>query len=1310
MPDRLIRRISRLSLPPLAALFLIACGGSGAGSDTGGGGGPPPPTPLAVTAHLPNGTNQAPTNARIFLQFNKEVDLTALASAIQLLFVDTSAGTETPVPMTRVTTFDAIGGGLLAVFAPDAELMPSTSTGGTQFYRIRVPAGVNAVDGAGTASEFVADFGTALGTDDVANLPGTLIINETPFSSGITVYHNEALIDLSFGFGTPNIGAVAVLNMDAGTPEDFAPIFIAGASIDRTIDLGTPPNPTTTYAATLTYYDLALNQDSHSFTYVFDSEPPATPTGITLAAGSTSPTSDTSVDVEVSYGEAPSPTGISEIRVSGGNGTVTQPAMGPPTTLGVALQRNKTNSLTAVSLDAAGNASAPTSALPVVQDDLPPGLTFSFSPALTRNVETRIDTTSITLLGSTSEIAEVEILDAAAPGTPLASATVGGSFSIAFTVTADTTTTLQVRFRDDDQPENEATDGDFPVYPDTIVNPLPRIDDVLVAGTLCNSSLECSEFTGGVRTSAQRVGLRGTLEANSTLQIIGGAFPSLSTRSDSMTDVFPPAGSAEPELTLPSNVSIADVVLFATDPVGNTALESGGIEFINDTVPPLGPVPSAIADMMNCTETLASDATTDVVILLTGTFTDCTSPNLPITFSISDDPSNPSPSKGEAYGVRVDSGTIVESSLQSTLDPIALNVVLDSSYEDTRREITVVGFDAVGNERRSDRILVFHRTDSTGIVGPFVERISNVNGSESGEELPCDPADCSPTAGTIVTRPTNATILDIEGRTNPEADMVELLEAGTANVIATVTPGSGLDAMTGYFLFDNVTVPDGSVFTVLVTRGALTAEVDLDVTIDTTAPVGVPTVSLSSPQGFQGDVRITVQETQDPSGLDEWSVMASVWANAGCTTGFTGQQGIFLLDESASTSFILTGAIGEFVQVLFRDQAGNVAASGSCTEIPAGSLIAALASVSDSGVINLIDLDEPTPVALEVSDAALTDAAAPSFYSNERLFVFNRESPDWAVVNYNVLDDVVEQDFTSSGTFSALASSFDRGLLGALKSTSSSSSVLAGSVDGSGQFGGFSTRIDFPGSTASGKFTIRTFLFPATGDDREQWALVLRWDALVFAIPPRPGDVLLFDLSTGQSIVPDWPFPSPTSSGLPTGPFPLDAIVLSDGTKALVANASTFDPDPGLADLTLLDFSACATGCSISDFTATNISLAPGGTDVNGLAAIVTHPLDESLAIAVEQVDTSGTGGAVHLLDLDWAGGMVTVLDSIAVDSALAATLAVTSNGESAVVQRSSGTELIVIAIDTTTSTLTDTGVRITPAGGTFSGALLAQP
>ncbi len=1322
MPTFPLRSLGRYLFAAAWLALFSACGG-GAGASI------PPPAPLSITAFSPADTAPAPpVNTLLVIGFNQPVNLASVEQNFQL-FVN--AG-NTPVAVTRRTDFDGISDGTWVIFDPDADLTVSTT------YRMELAEGAAAASGGELPATFTGQFTTSSdpSPDTTANFPSSVDfqIAGVDFSSGMTLYRQQSDFEVSVALGNLNTYSLLVIGLDdgSGSPGDLPPLFLSGLTLLEIIEIlgAAAPPAEETYTVTLTFYDLAGNSAADNFTFVYDSAPPPEPTDIALAAGETTPTDQSAVDVEVSFTGTVSDTEIDRLQVIGGASAVTANAGASPQTLSVDLLENSSNSLFARSLDAAGNMSTAVGPLAVVHDSNPPGITFSFSPALSAGAVpyTRVNTTSFLLSGQVSgePSSLIELLDANNPGTPIDSVTASGSFSLPFTLAANVQTDLQVRVSDVDQPGNTQTSAIFPVFPDTEVNPLPEVTQAFddngecLDGADLGRSETCLRYATSppsFRASIAGVTISGDLEKESTLQIRPTGLFSTTT-SDDASDVFPASGNNNPKVNSLAGI-VDQVEFFATDSVGNEATVSPGMELIVDPATPLAPAIQDAAGQGTCTSTLTPG--TPAILRLAGTFAaNCQAVDFDV--DVTDDPANPDPTKGETLSLRIyDDGAPAESASQPVpvpaTDPVnfLLTAQLAAATQDAISNLYLSSFDAVANESDLVQVVVIHQSDANDLLEPLVEQIVNTGGDHDGEAL------LFTTTTLVTTRPTNATSITLSGRTSPNATSVELHDefppSGGAIDTATPDPVTGAFSFTGITLTANGTVAfNPNTFTIRAIDADEQEDLELEVRHDTSTPTAAPDASASSPQGgATGPVTVTVSNLKDPTGFDEVLAVVHRYSDAACTSDLSTQTGVFL-DEIDPVEAAITATVGNYLQTQLFDEAGNAGTQTDCDEVKAGNQLVALVEGNDP---NLFNLDEASPVGTPITGFPANDVpTAVRFYSGNRIFF--RDTANGGGIN------LVNYTFSPSGgaieqvLFRSTGNDFDarldRQLLALLSSASGAAALETAPVDSAGLIGSFGAQIPIPGWAASGKIPARAILFPDSANPQADWALVLRWNQNILASPPLPGDALVFDLATGLSVVPDPPISPSTEAGLLVAPLPIDAAIPPDGKHAIVAASSAVPGDGSLPDLTILDFSSCpATSCATADFVATNVSLT-NGVPVNGLVAIRLLPGNDTLALAVESSNEADTGGTLLLVSIDWdtpANTAVTASLSFPGEE-LENTLAILSDGSEAIVL--AGNELLRVVIDSDGPTYLalkngdGDPLAPNPSDASFRPAIQAQP
>ncbi|MEW6775296.1 MAG: hypothetical protein AB1405_03330 [Bdellovibrionota bacterium] len=1328
MPTFPLRSLGRYLFAAAWLVLFSACGGGAGTSIT-------PPAPLSITAFAPADLSEAPTNTLIIVGFNQPVDLASLEDGFQLLLVDTAAApSETPVAVTRRTDWDGASDGTWAVFDPDADLeMNLDAPPGTRFYRIQIAEGTLAASGGELPAVFTSNFGTAAGPTTSLTFPAALTVSGLGF--GNPVYRQQPDFTLSGNLGN----SIVLLTIDAddggGLPGELLPILLPGITAlnDELIEIpgAAPPEAEETYTITLTFYDLAGNSAMGTFTFVYDSTPPPAPSAIDLAAGETSPTSNPSVNVEVEFPGTASDMGIQRLQVTGGSSAVTVNAGASPQTISVDLQENVSNSLSARSLDAAGNVSpSVTPSLVVVHDSNPPGISFSFSPALAAGAipYTRVNTTSFLLSGQVSgePSSLIELLDVTSsfPGTLIDSVTASGSFAIPFTLTANVQTDLQVRVSDVDQPGNTQTSATFAVFPDTEVNPLPEATQAFDDNGECldganpSRSQTCLRYSAsppGFRASIASVTISGNLEKESTLQIRPTGLFSTTT-SDDANDVFPASGNDNPKVNSLAGI-VDQVEFFATDSVGNEATVSPGMELIVDPAPPLGPEIQDAAGQGTCSSTLTAGP--PAILRLTGTFaSNCQAVDFDV--DVTDDPANPDPTRGETLSLRIyDDGTPAESASQPVpvpaTDPVnfLLTAQLPSAAENAISNLYLSSFDAVTNESNLVQVVVIHQTDANDLLKPLVEQIVNAGGGHDGEAL------LFATTTLVTTRPTNATSITLSGRTSPNATSVELHDefppSGGAIDTATPDPVTGAFSFTGIALTANGTIPfNANTFTIRAIDADEQEDLELEVQHDTRAPTTAVSASVSSPQGGStGPVTVTVSNLKDPAGLNEVAAVVHRYSDATCTTDLSTQTGVFL-DEADPVTATITATVGNYLRTQLVDEAGNAGTQTDCDEVKAGNQLVAL--VQDNDPI-LFNLDAVPPTAQAITEFPNDDVpTAVRFYSGNRIFFRDTTPGGINLINYvfSSSGGAIEQTILRT-TGNDFDTRLDRQLLALLSSASGAAALETAPVDSAGLIGSFGAQIPIPGWAASGKIPARVILFPDSAEPQGDWALVLRWNQNILASPPLPGDALVFDLATGLSVVPDPPISPSTEAGLLLAPLPIDAAIRPDGKYAIVAASSAVPGDGSLPDLTILNFSSCPSNCTTADFAAVNVALT-NGDPVNGLVAVHLLPGSSTLALAVESSNEADTGGTLLLVTIDWNTPANTAVTAALPFSGkdLENTLAILSDGSEAIVL--AGNQLLRIAIDSDGPTYLQLKsgdgdpIDPTPSGAFFEPAIQAQP
>ncbi len=1329
----------------ILAFLLLVAAAAGAGCDdgaaSGGGGGGGPVGALLVINSMPADTTPtAGTNTWITLQFNKPVNYASLAAGFHLYLVTAGTpGSPTGVPVTRVTTFDGVGNGSTAVFAPDSQLLASTATTGAQFYRIQVDAGVTAVDGGRLAAAYQSDFGTSTGPISSILFPQSVTIDGMAFSTGMTLYTKAADFDTGVTLLGLNYGSFLVVNLDSGTglPGDLSLLYLPGGFTMETSLIPSPVS-TTSYSGTLTFYDLSGNSVSDTFTLVYDTDAPAAPTGLTLSAGETSPTSNASVNVDAAYAGPVGPQDTYQIRVSGGALAVAPLATSSPQAVSVPLTPNKVNSLRAVAMDQAGNVSAQSPALSVVHDNLPPSVTAGFTPALSIGANT-IGTTSLFYQGSLSgEIGQIEIYDTSSAGGPtlLASQVVLGNFNLPLVLPANTLTTIEVRVFDYDQPGNLDVDGPYDVFPDTQVNPAPTVTEASDVNGACAAppgNGTCVLYNAGTppgfRTGSASLDVSGTVEKGSSLQLRPAFTLFVSAAADPSSDIFPAAGDPKPTLTLPANLPF-QIELYAKDTFGNQVTVPADAEFIRDTLPPLVPTlaPAGLAaPQAGCaseTFTANDPVTGGPVLSLVGAWADCSTPDLSV--SALDAPSNPDPTKGESYRVRArnETGTILATTSASAILPagISLPVPLSpqESFENGIGRVRLSSVDAVGNESGYLTLIIVHRTTATDLLPAIPDLLTNTGGSHNAQALAFTRA-----LLVVTTRPTNATMVTITGHTSPNAAGVELRDStNTAIVAGPVAP----DAATGSFsLISDALATNSSVASLTDTyylratgvgTTPLTVDTTLNITHDTNQPATAPTAGVSAPSAGSGLAVVTITAPQsDAAGLGPTIGHARLYTDGACVTAAAVESSASL-SPAGPTQISLTGvAVGNSVQVYLEDEAGNQSTPGSraCLLVPAGHIFAGTVNGATAGErgLNFFNLDGAVSVGTYVSHAGFDDPISALYYGPGRLFVLNQEGGGVGLVHYDIASNTLNQPKIALGpAYGGFDARQDRGLVALLDAGTPSLGFLQ--VDATPAVSAVLSEAFFPDlSAAYGIVPVGTFLFPGgTAAPQAGWTLVLR---LKIAFTLSNGDALVFDTAAGDFIVPTPPFSPVTKAGLLAGPNPVDAAIPASAPfYALIADNSGLPGDAGYADATILDFSACPPNCSAADFTSTTLVLTnETGGPINGLAGLRLFPSNENFALAVEPNNIDGTGGALHLLSINWAEHGVSTAKTLSLPGqGLSGSIDLTSDETLAAAVSSDNAKLLVFNVNLAGLTLALDPTPLPPTPGTapLNSGIHAEP
>lgn len=1381
----------------ILALALLGCEDQLVVSVPGGGGGgdgpnPDDPDPLVIETVRPNPSapDRAATNTSFFIEFDRAAVASSVDANIELRFINEELGTAELVPLVRNTTFDALlpdDQHVVIYDLADGELVGNTSTtaenqaGQKRFYQLSILPGVTATDGGMLESVFVREFGTRPAADETPNFPNTIEVNAVnPFD--VDLYSMETQFDLFIsslidgGTGTFPLLLSVNINDGSGQPGDIVTVYTPGGNFNDFVFFESPLSAPaeSEFTVTLTAWDNSLNFQSMDFPFTWDTLPPDAPTGITRSDMAGGPISSGTLDVDVDLSAPPSPTGAFEIEVRGGQSPALVTAISDPNpNISVSLRMNQTNTLTAVAIDAAGNVSDPSDELQVVHDNLPPQMSVEWIPTLVKNATTEINQTSVTLRSTitSSEVAQIEVFSSHdMMMTPLASQVVGGPVTAnlnvdlsAIAALMDPEATLTVVASDFDQPENTIDFTPYTVRVDVSVDPEPtitRICDAMgpcladgvpmgecaVGGGMMARSPTCLRYDtgspGGWRMRQQTVNVYGTVEAGASLRFLPPGSIFVNGTADESSDVFPVDGTDGPDIRVSSDGGRFDIT--ATDGAGNEATTVGDAQIVSDTVAPEPPTYNTAASTgMSCTVSVdLSDPVFDAVIMLEGPFSgDCD--GLDIDFDLVDGMDNPSPTLGEQLRARVMAGSTFESSgaapatYPMSITESVTGVTLPASFEDAISEFSATSVDALGNESAAARLAVVHRTDANTVIAPVIENLINNGGDHDTESL-----DFSVTGGMpdiVATRPTNATSLTIEGRTDPDADGVELLDDMQSALAPPVT--AGVNSSTGAF---TLTVPISAyttntvnTFYVESTRTIMavpqTERVQLDLDHDTAGPTQTPSRAagevLSSPQGgTSGELSVRVDQTLDPSGNEEVELVARRFTDSACTmasdvdpiylcsvTGPT-NEACAPLAAAGTSSLALNADTGDYIEVLFRDEAGNESTMGSrlCAEVTSSRRLATLVdgSLDDESGLNIFNIDDATPMGLllpGVGNTLIPDPSQLYVYSPTRMFILNRSDGTSSLVHYDLTTDTLESMPPElAQSLGQMVIRSDRQIAAFLQAgILSDSSIVVAQIDGSENITELAgSSITFPGSQGSNKIPINLALFPVTVDPQQDWALVVRAGLELFGPAQIPeGDALIFDLQSGNTIVPDGGFVSNSTLGITIGPAPTDLLITNDGYYALVANATSTTEDPPDTDLTVLDFSACtaamSANCTQANFIATQLSIQSAGpTEVNGIAAIAFIPGDNNRVLAVEEfIPDAGDGTAdakIHLLQIDWATPSVMIEASLHFeDKIFAPAISISDDGSEAFLLNENLQEIQRVEVDTGTPALS--------AGGTLS-------
>ncbi|MCB0218422.1 MAG: hypothetical protein KDH09_01900, partial [Chrysiogenetes bacterium] len=939
------RVFQRLAAVFLLCLAVFGCEGKNVLTvlGPGGGGGTPDPgdtNALTVVNYTPGITEDASTTTHIIIQFDRAPDEASLTDRVELRFINEVNNTQNLVPLTLNTDpeFAGLDQSVVIYDLASPPLLAFTHTtngdslGRRQFYRLSILPGIKAEGDAGTLTTTVVhDFGTGA-EDTVSNFPASIEVNgENPFPSMLPpthFYSNESTLDVFIsGSGDTNAPVLMILNADDGgaVPGDFAVRYTPGGGLSELIaipDTPTPPDETE-YDVTLTAYDASFNVASKTFTFTYDTLAPDAPTNLARSDGMSDPVTTDSIDVDVTFSAAPSPTGAYEVRVTGGlmPTPIEQVLANPQTDITVSLRQNQGNNLQAIAFDAAGNMSAPSAVLSVTHDDLAPTASVQWVPALALNTTNTIKQTTVKAQVSVTsmEMVTIEIHSDKAASNPIVSSVVTGPVTkvldvdLAFVVPEDPPET-DLRVYVSDGAGNMIEVGPYTVRLDLSVDPAPTITrlcdangpclpvgtamgECAATGGMLPRSSSCVQYDlgapGGYRTALSDIFAFGTVEAGSTLRFVppGGLF--VNGAADPTSDVFPADGTNGPTIRAVASGGRFDIA--ATDTSGNQITTISDAQLVTDRSAPDAPAfTGAASDGMTCMLSVnTSDPVFDVVLLLEGPFTgDCDA--LSMDFDLTDSTDNPDRSLGESLLARVTTDTTFESSAAApAVPPMSISasvpgITLPASYENSISEFTATTVDAVGNESDPIRVAVIHRTDSETVIPASIEMLTNSGGDHNGEALSFSVTMGPPDI--INTRPTNATSVVIDGRTDPSADDVELLDDTLQPFMTPVTDVP--DASTGAFSLStpgSAFSTDGTyTFYVRTTRttmmGTQTEDVRVNIIYDTTGPTTTPSAQITAPQGgATAPVAIAVANLADTTGLNQVELVARRFSDIACT-------------------------------------------------------------------------------------------------------------------------------------------------------------------------------------------------------------------------------------------------------------------------------------------------------------------------------------------------------------------------------------------------------------------------------------------
>ncbi len=436
---------------------------------------------------------------------------------------------------------------------------------GTGAFSIGVTVGANS-----TTTYYGQAQDTVAGTLSICSQSGFTYTNDTILPGAPTVTGSTPGSPGNSMTPTISGSGEALATISLYTTSDCSGTAVATGSASS---LGTFALPTT-IVGTTTFYaratDLAGNVGACSgagYAYTFDNTPPNTPTiSLTIPA---SPS--TSNHTPLVTGFADDTTTVSLFRSSDCSGAVAITTIAASGQFGVAvtLPTNATTQITATSTDAAGNVSPCSAPFTFVHDSIAPDapIIIGATPGSPANVA------NPTINGASEANVMIALYTNAtcttALGTPMPT-TIGGTFAIPVTVTANASTTIYAK----------ATDAASNVSPCSA--PFTYIEDATAPSAPTLTQLAPSKTT----TTPD---IAGVSEASATIALYAMA-------GCAGTMVASGTASAAGGFTIPVTVAANSSTTFsatATDAAGNISACSSGMTYVHDNVIP--GAPSALA-------------------------------------------------------------------------------------------------------------------------------------------------------------------------------------------------------------------------------------------------------------------------------------------------------------------------------------------------------------------------------------------------------------------------------------------------------------------------------------------------------------------------------------------------------------------------------------------------------------------------------------------------------------------------------------------------------------------------------------------